>query len=88
MKQARQEKIKATKTEAMAKLVEEGLPAEVVQAMEKALKQIYESTEFKDAMAARGFGMRWRTSTEFTAFLKDHEEFTARIMTALNMVKK
>ena len=65
-----------------------GLPAEVVQTMEKALKQIYESAEFKDAMTARGFGMRWRSSAEFTAFLKEHEEFTARIMTALDMVKK
>jgi tripartite-type tricarboxylate transporter receptor subunit TctC len=65
-----------------------GLPAEVVQAMEKALKQIYDSAEFRDAMTARGFGMRFRPSAEFAAFLKEHEEFTARIMTALNMVKK
>lgn len=65
-----------------------GLPAEVVQTMEKALKQIWDSAEFRDAMTGRGFGMRWRTSAEFTAFLKEHEEFTARIMTALNMVKK
>jgi tripartite-type tricarboxylate transporter receptor subunit TctC len=65
-----------------------GLPQDIVQSLEKALKEIYDSKEFKDAMTARGFGMRWRTSAEFTAFLKEHEEFTARIMTALNMVKK
>lgn len=65
-----------------------GLPQDIVQAMEKALKQIYDSAEFKDAMNARGFGMRWRPASEFTPFLKEHEEFNERIMTALGMVKK
>ena len=52
------------------------------------LKQIYDSAEFRDAMTGRGFGMRYRSAAEFQAFLKEHEEFTARIMTALDMVKK
>jgi tripartite-type tricarboxylate transporter receptor subunit TctC len=65
-----------------------GLPQDIVQAMEKALKQIYDSAEFKDAMNARGFGLRWRPASEFTPFLKEHEEFNERIMTALGMVKK
>ncbi len=65
-----------------------GLPPEIVQALEKAVKQIYDSAEFRDALTARGFGMRYRSAAEFQAFLKEHEEFTTRIMTALNMVKK
>jgi len=65
-----------------------GLPKEIVDALEKALKQIYESDEFKQGMTARGFGMRWRSSGEFATYLKEQEAFTARIMTALNMVKK
>lgn len=65
-----------------------GLPQDVVQPLERALKQIYDSAEFRDAMNGRGFGLRWRSAGEFQAFLKEHEEFTARIMTALNMVKK
>lgn len=65
-----------------------GLPQDIVQALEKAVKQIYDSAEFRDALTARGFGMRYRSAAEFQAFLKEHEEFTARIMTALNMVKK
>ena len=52
------------------------------------MKQIYDSAEFRDAMTGRGFGMRYRSAAEFQAFLKEHEEFTARIMTALDMVKK
>ena len=65
-----------------------GLPADIVQALEKAVKQIYDSAEFRDAMTGRGFGMRYRSAAEFQAFLKEHEEFTARIMTALDMVNK
>ena len=42
----------------------------------------------KDDFAAQAGAGRESLVGEFTAFLKEHEEFTTRIMTALNMVKK
>jgi tripartite-type tricarboxylate transporter receptor subunit TctC len=64
-----------------------GLPEEVVQKLEAALKQIVASEEFRSQMNARGFGIRWRDRGEFAAFLRQHEADTKRIMTALGMIK-
>ena len=55
--------------------------------MEDALRQIYGSEEFKNAMTERGFGLMWRDHGEFAAFLKEHEAETRRIMEALDMVQ-
>lgn len=64
-----------------------GLPEEVVVALEKALQQIYASGSFQKQMTDRGFGLKWRGRAEFTAFLRQHEADTKRIMTALGMLK-
>lgn len=64
-----------------------GLPEEVVAKMEKALRQIFDSDGFKKQMTDRGFGLKWRDRAEFAAFLRQHEDDTRRIMTALGMIK-
>lgn len=65
-----------------------GMPEEIVERLADAVQQIYESAEFQEAMIGRGFGLRWRDTAEFTQFLKDEEDNTLRIMTALGLVQE
>ncbi len=46
-----------------------GLPDEIADKLEATLQQIVSSDAWQQEMAARGFGVRWRTSTEFGAFM-------------------
>jgi len=64
-----------------------GLPPEVVSKMEAALKQVYQSAEFQNAMTERGFGLQWRDSREFTSFVGEQDKEVLRIMTALGLAK-
>ena len=42
-----------------------GLPADVQAKLDAALKKVYDSKEYKDFMAQRGFGVIWGDAPEF-----------------------
>ena len=65
-----------------------GLPAEVVEIMERTLERIWRSDEFQNAMRQRGFGLRWANSRDTAAFLLQHEREWTDGMTALGMVRR
>jgi tripartite-type tricarboxylate transporter receptor subunit TctC len=45
------------------------MPADIVAALTAALKKVNESSEFRDFMANRGFGVRWADGPEFAKFM-------------------
>lgn len=47
------------------------LPAPVAQRLGAALKTVYDSSEFKDFMTARGFGTVWQDAQGFAAFMAE-----------------
>jgi tripartite-type tricarboxylate transporter receptor subunit TctC len=47
-----------------------GMPADVTAALTAALKKVNESTEFREFMASRGFGVRWADGPGFAAFME------------------
>ena len=46
-----------------------GIPADVQTKLLASLKKAYESKEFKDFMASRGFGVIWADPAEFAKFM-------------------
>jgi tripartite-type tricarboxylate transporter receptor subunit TctC len=65
-----------------------GLPAGVTAALEKAMKEIVEDPSFVKAMTERGFGIEWRSQSQFHDFMRDQEVEVAKLMGALGMLKK
>lgn len=64
-----------------------GLPAPVAARLEASVKKAYDSKEYKDFMAQRGFGMLWANSTEFAAFMNRGDADMKAVMTAVGIVK-
>ncbi len=46
-----------------------GLPKEVSDKLEAAVKKAYESKEYQDFLTSRGFGGRWAQGAAFEAFM-------------------
>jgi tripartite-type tricarboxylate transporter receptor subunit TctC len=46
------------------------MPADVTAALTAALKKVNESTEFREFMASRGFGVRWADGPGFASFME------------------
>ena len=65
----------------------EGLPQEAVDKLVPTLQKIYESQEFKDFMAQRGFGTVWRGPEEFDAFMADNNATLGEVMEAAGLAK-
>jgi tripartite-type tricarboxylate transporter receptor subunit TctC len=65
-----------------------GQPAGVTAALEKAMKEIVEDPSFVKAMTERGFGIEWRSQSQFHDFMRDQEVEVAKLMGALGMLKK
>ena len=65
----------------------EGLPQEVVDKLVPTLQTIYESQEFKDFMAQRGFGTVWRGPEEFEAFMAENNQTLGEVMQAAGLAK-
>lgn len=64
-----------------------GLPAPVVAKLEAALKKAYDSKEYKDFMAQRGFGTIWGNGAEFASFMAKADGDMKAVMTAVGIAK-
>lgn len=65
-----------------------GLPADIQTKLVAALKSAYESKEFQDFMAARGFGVKFADPAGFAAFMADGDKKMASAMAAAGLAKK
>jgi putative tricarboxylic transport membrane protein len=64
-----------------------GLDQEVVGTLVPVLETIYNSQEFKDFMAQRGFGVIWRGPEDFEAFMAENNETLGEVMQAVGLAK-
>jgi tripartite-type tricarboxylate transporter receptor subunit TctC len=64
-----------------------GLPPNVAARLEASVKKAYDSKEYKDFMAQRGFGMLWGTGKEFAAFMAKGDADMKAVMTAVGLAK-
>jgi tripartite-type tricarboxylate transporter receptor subunit TctC len=64
-----------------------GLPANVAARLEASVKRAYDSKEYKDFMAQRGFGLLWGNGAEFAAFMGRADADMKAVMTAVGLAK-
>ncbi len=64
-----------------------GLPPAVAARLEASVKKAYESKEYKDFMAQRGFGLLWGNAVEFAAFMAKGDADMKAVMTAVGIAK-
>ncbi len=64
-----------------------GLAQEIVDVWEEATRKAVASSEFQDAMRSANFGVKWMDTEELSAIMAQHEEETARVMSALGYAK-
>lgn len=64
-----------------------GLPANVAARLEASVKKAYDSKEYKDFMAQRGFGLLWGDSKAFAAFMGKADADMKAVMTAVGLAK-
>ena len=64
-----------------------GLPPAVAARLEASVKKAYESKDYKDFMAQRGFGLLWGSSGEFASFMAKADADMKAVMTAVGIAK-
>jgi tripartite-type tricarboxylate transporter receptor subunit TctC len=64
-----------------------GLPKEVTDRLVGAMRKIYDSKEFKDFMAQRGFGVVYADPAGFEAFMARSNEDLGKVMKAVGLAK-
>jgi tripartite-type tricarboxylate transporter receptor subunit TctC len=64
-----------------------GLPADVRTRLEAALKKVYDSKDYQDFMAQRGFGVIYGNGDEFGRFMAKGDADMKAVMTAVGIVK-
>ena len=64
-----------------------GLPAPVTARLEAAVKKAYDSKEYKDFMAQRGFGLLWGNGKEFAGFMAKADGDMKAVMAAVGLAK-
>lgn len=64
-----------------------GLAPAIAARLEASVKKAYDSKEYKDFMAQRGFGPLWGNSTEFAAFMAKGDADMKAVMTAVGIAK-
>jgi tripartite-type tricarboxylate transporter receptor subunit TctC len=64
-----------------------GLPPAVASRLEASVKKAYDSKEYKDFMAQRGFGLLWGGSGEFASFMAKADADMKAVMTAVGIAK-
>lgn len=64
-----------------------GLPEPVRARLEASVKKAYDSKEYKDFMAQRGFGTLWGNGAEFAAFMGKADADMKAVMTAVGIAK-
>jgi tripartite-type tricarboxylate transporter receptor subunit TctC len=63
------------------------LPPAVAARLEASVKKAYDSKEYKDFMAQRGFGLLWGSGKEFAAFMAKGDADMKAVMTAVGLAK-
>lgn len=63
------------------------LPKAVEERLQAAVKKAYQSSEFEEFMAQRGFGMRWAEPKEFAQFMAEEDEKMGTVMRAVGLAK-
>ncbi|MDH5540654.1 MAG: tripartite tricarboxylate transporter substrate binding protein [Rhizobacter sp.] len=64
-----------------------GLPKDIQGKLEASVKKAYDSKEYKDFMAQRGFGTLWGSSDEFAKFMAKADGDMKAVMTAVGIAK-
>lgn len=64
-----------------------GLPPEVVAVLGEALQNVYNSDEYREFMAAQGYGVRWLAGQDFGAFMAQSDERLGRVMRAVGITQ-
>jgi tripartite-type tricarboxylate transporter receptor subunit TctC len=64
-----------------------GLPPEIATKLGASLKKAYDSKEYKDFMAQRGFGLAWADSAGFASFMAKADGDMKAVMTAVGIAK-
>lgn len=64
-----------------------GTPPEIIAVLEKALKKVHESKEFKDFMTKRGYGMIWKGTADFAKFVAAADKANGEVMKAAGIAK-
>jgi tripartite-type tricarboxylate transporter receptor subunit TctC len=65
----------------------EGLPDDVVATLTEALEVVYNSDEYREFMAAQGYGVRWASGDEFAAFMDQSNQSLGDVMRAVGIVQ-
>jgi tripartite-type tricarboxylate transporter receptor subunit TctC len=65
-----------------------GLPPEIASKLTASLKKAFDSKEFKDFMASRGFGLKWGDPAAFAKFMAEGDAKMKAAMTAAGLAKK
>ena len=64
-----------------------GIPADVQKTLVAALKKVYDSKEYKDFMASRGFGVVWADPAGTTKFMADSDTNLGAALKAVGLAK-
>lgn len=64
-----------------------GLPDDVSKTLIAALEKVYNSKEYKEFMAGRGYGVRWASGQEFESFMAQSNESLGSVMKAVGLAK-
>jgi tripartite-type tricarboxylate transporter receptor subunit TctC len=63
------------------------LPKPIEARLQAAVKKAYESKEYTEFMAQRGFGLRWAAPAEFAAFMVEDDRKMGAVMKAVGLAK-
>ena len=61
---------------------------ELVSTIEAVAHEAFNAERFQEGMKERGFGAVWLGAEDFAAFIKQHEEQTQRVMSALGTTEE
>jgi tripartite-type tricarboxylate transporter receptor subunit TctC len=64
-----------------------GLPAPIATKLTAALKKVYDSKEYKDFMASRGFGVIWGDAGQYAKFMEESDKKMGIAMKAAGLAK-
>ena len=64
-----------------------GLPKDVEQRLVVAIKKIWDSKEFKDFAASKGYGVEWAPQADFAAYMAKGDKDMGEVMKALGLAK-
>ena len=64
-----------------------GTPKDVVDKLTNAIQKAYESTEYKDFLAQRGFGAEWARQDDFAKYMAQGDADMGKVMKAVGIAK-